>query len=761
MSARRLPVSAAGVVSLALLLSFPVGPRSPEVTARAPENPPDVIAVMQAHYGIVADELEAADVSALSEAQRARRAEAVAELRAYGDRGVFGVLPELAGRAPRFKDPTGRLCAVANLMHASGADELLDGLAAKANEAYMIEVAGEPALLGWLDRTGLSLAEAARIHSPIRGGGAPTLPGGGPPSGGSPAPQPAAASASNRNSWGAGAMTGAASRSAAAPAAFDGGGSSTSRGGESGRGVRSGPAESSAAGEEWWVWWEMNKLRFLRPNRLESLPRSGLPPVGGTSPAAAAAAAAATEESMDAARAALLPLLLDATPPEDALLRGRAAVALGRIAGREAIPALTALLDDPQVFVRHAAIVGLGATGSMEAAPTLLDLATDGQDVSPWAQPLAAVALGLGRRHGMSATLDGFVADLASGSSTDLRTAVLLYHTLSPSHELQALALAALEDEDAPAALRCRATETLRLAGDAAELPRITRLLGDGDVEVRRSAALAMSGTRHPLALPALKTAYELEKEPLARGFVLLAIAEQGGPAAQDFLVKAARGGPSAVRPWAALALGLLTRSTPEGKAREAACDVLREGLKSDVNHSTRGAWMLAAGIARDAGSAPKLRKQMVGASDQKQRMFAALALGMIGDEEARPLMLEQLRHEEAPLAAIGLAQALGVYGIAADGPALSRAMLALPEPEARSHVALALAFHGSAAAVEALMDVARDAQAPAETRAAALNGLGLMLDPQPELMLAEVSAASNFTVFPEWVDGLLTGFTL
>ena len=63
--------------------------------------------------------------------------------------------------------------------------------------------------------------------------------------------------------------------------------------------------------------------------------------------------------------------------------------------------------------------------------------------------------------------------------------------------------------------------------------------------------------------------------------------------------------------------------------------------------------------------------------------------------------------------------------------------------------------------AAEALMAVARDESASSAARAAAVDGLGLLLDRQPGLMLQEVAADSNFSVFPDWVNGMLTGFTL
>jgi HEAT repeat protein len=783
MVSSRLAVLVLSVVSIAAL---PAVQTSAPDAAVAPENPPDVVARLQAHYRAALAELSAADVSHLDSARRASRAAALTELSAYCERGVFGIGRNPAcEREPNFVDGGGRLCAVANLMAASGERALVEEVAASANHAYVVELASNPALVEWLDRHGFTIQEAARIQAPSShkappepapsfGFSPPLMPGGPGPSG---------------NPWGAGSRPGTTTgapvshvASGVGSAGAVGSGGVTSRGAVRGGPLTTGAAWTPDGGEDdWWLWWEMNKLRFLKPHRL-ALSESGTGAItrGFDASAGGPVDTFGTHVGSSLAsqvRAELLPVLLTLVHDEDAVLRARAAVTLGRLGGKEAVEPLTALLSDSQMVVRHAAILGLGATGAMEAAPTLLHLAQDGtlpggdgHQLSSWARPLAFVALGLGRRHGMSPVLDGFVADLAQSAAqerSELGTAALLYQTLSPCDDLARLARDLVADEDADPALRCRATETLGQAGDAAELPSLTHLLGDGQLEVRRSAALALCGLRHSLAVPALETAYELEEEPVARGFLLLAVAEQGGDGAREFLVKAARGGPQAARPWAALGLGLLARSLDEPgdavqqKARAAICTTLREGLSTEANHSAIGAWMLAAGIARDTQIVPPLRDAMIRSKDQRLRMFAALSLAMIGDTESRPLMLEQLELEQAPLAIIGLTQALGAFGVAEDGPALVEAVHEMRAPSTQALLAVALAFHGSESAVTGLMAVARDETASSAARAAAVDGLGLLLDRQPGLMLQEVAADSNFSVFPDWVNGMLTGFTL
>ena len=103
-----------------------------------------------------------------------------------------------------------------------------------------------------------------------------------------------------------------------------------------------------------------------------------------------------------------------------------------------------------------------------------------------------------------------------------------------------------------------RGIEALRFQQPGEVLAALLRAAGSRHVEVRRSAALTLGELDHEGALAPLLTAFELEREPLARGFLLTAIASQGGTKARDFLVRTLERGPSGTRPWCALALGLL-----------------------------------------------------------------------------------------------------------------------------------------------------------------------------------------------------------
>lgn len=130
---------------------------------------------LRRHFAAVDAELRAADVSRLSPAQRAARAEAIERLGAYAARGEFPHNHLRADRLPVFIDEHGTRCAMAHLIEEASGAELAHAIASRRNLAYIPELARDPAfqpaLLAWLDRNGLTAAEAARIQPAYDGCG--------------------------------------------------------------------------------------------------------------------------------------------------------------------------------------------------------------------------------------------------------------------------------------------------------------------------------------------------------------------------------------------------------------------------------------------------------------------------------------------------------------------------------------------------------------------------------------------------------------
>ena len=120
---------------------------------------------LQAHFDSVDQELRARDISRLSAEQRAMRARLISWLRDYRNGGTFPENDRLTDRAmPFFRDSRGTLCAMAYLVDRSGRKDILDQIAKTRNNAFIRELTDDRALVAWLNTSGLSVDEAARIQ---------------------------------------------------------------------------------------------------------------------------------------------------------------------------------------------------------------------------------------------------------------------------------------------------------------------------------------------------------------------------------------------------------------------------------------------------------------------------------------------------------------------------------------------------------------------------------------------------------------------
>jgi len=123
------------------------------------------VARLRAHFDSVDTELRDAQTLQLTPAQRTARLTLVGWLRDYREAGRFPRNDRFPDKAmPFFRDIDGVLCAMAYLIDRSGRGDIVDRIASTRNNASIAELADDGELLAWLDSTGLSVAEAARIQ---------------------------------------------------------------------------------------------------------------------------------------------------------------------------------------------------------------------------------------------------------------------------------------------------------------------------------------------------------------------------------------------------------------------------------------------------------------------------------------------------------------------------------------------------------------------------------------------------------------------
>lgn len=752
-----------------LATSFVFGP-SDEVPAPVPAPSTEAVtadpgvtrADLERHYDAVLAQLREVDTSGFDPARSAARAAALAALDAYRASDDFGLCTvDPSTRGYSFVDADGRRCAVAHVLDAFGEHDLVLRIAATRNGACVSQLLDEPGLPEALARTGLSVEEAARIQGPHRNGQANNW--------NTPAPAPTSPTfVMGRSSRGGAAVSGADQGSAASTGS--GSSPSTADSGPHGTSARTGSARTRSARsaitsgddqvdfvmEPWWSWWEMNKLRFLRPHRLDD----GIVEV--TSERYGTMRSLASRD-VEALRARVVEKLRDAVDDDVAEVRGRAAVALGRLEGAGAVASIMPLLDDPSRSVRECAVLGLGATRSPAAVSTLLRMASDDDAVlGDEGRQLALLSLALARRGGLPDSVDALVSDwistLPRDAQEDVAGGAMLYEILVHDEELADLARQVAGDVDERSELRCLAASALRQVSEPAlDVPALTLALGDRDQDMRRAAALSLGRVPHDLVTGPLTTAFEVEHDPRTRGALLVSLGERGDPAARDVLLDALEDGDREVRAFAAFGAGMHARITHDERTLAA----LRDGLDKARNRDLRGAFVLALGMAQDARAVPALAKIVERDREGRMRSFAALALGMIGDADATAALRARVGTEKDELARTGLAQALGLLGDQADTKALLDTLREVGDPALRTLVAVGMAFHGTRPCAAGLLELVDDERSSDATRAAAIEALGLMLDPQPGLQLADVTSSANTERFPEWLLRAVSTFTL
>lgn len=125
---------------------------------------------LRAHFDSVDRELRGADVSHLSTSQKAMRGKLISWLGDYRNAGRFPENDRFANAmVPFFRDSHGTLCAMAYLIDRSGRGDIVDKVAATRNNAFIYQLVDDPELVAWLDASGLTVDEAARIQ-PTYGG---------------------------------------------------------------------------------------------------------------------------------------------------------------------------------------------------------------------------------------------------------------------------------------------------------------------------------------------------------------------------------------------------------------------------------------------------------------------------------------------------------------------------------------------------------------------------------------------------------------
>ncbi len=596
-------------------------------------------------------------------------------------------------------------------------------------------------------------------------------------------------------------------------------------GGGRGRGAdpASGRGRKGADTTDWRDWWSANAeaLRSVRPRRVRVTTDSAFAGIGGGT-SGSDRCEPPTRRQIETTVLPTLRAILAATNRKDADTIAATALALAKASDdpADAVRIAAALGDrNLAAMSREAAALALGCFRRTNPPPafdgrfydrlraTLFETIDDRSE-SHRLRCNAAFAIGLLGDQGVTVD-DAFAKDgrLAirglwmrlERPDTDDDTAVALLVALSlqnpagvPRAVIDGLRRLAANGDTGRrrrgSLPRAHAVLALARLGDRDAIPLVTSIVkaSGQDPNVRRSAVIALGLLAPKLeglgreSLAAVLVDHAKSGEPNTAGLSLIAAARllaaefadgrtsDAGLALTQRLVDAADRGTHAVRPFAAIAVGVALR--PQGKAlddarfidaRERSLDKLRRVYADDGEDPVvRGAFAIALGIAADAKAGPLLAANVAsrrGSPDVAG--YSCAALGLLGD--VPPASLAALRTALADRSSDTLrleaARALGLLGDARAIPALVAELESGGSDTVLARAVVALGAIRDASAIAPLAALARKQGAPDSTRALAVAGLGLLADLEEIRSLSLLGIDSNYLAGTDALDEALS----
>jgi len=279
-----------------------------------------------------------------------------------------------------------------------------------------------------------------------------------------------------------------------------------------------------------------------------------------------------------------------------------------------------------------------------------------------------------------------------------------------------------------------------------------------------QAAALALGELAGPVddasdpgaaACDALARGATAARDAQTRAFCTMALGRMGGTRPRETLLQLLRDGNKAtVKPWAALALGVLRaeacrRAAPNAPAPDplVGAELLRT-LRDTKNPSTRAACTIALGLARFEPAAAELRDVLSRNSHQDELAGSAcIGLALMGDVAATPdvrTLLEEAGHRARLLPRTIIA--LGLLGDHALGVTLVAMLHEDAHDAARlSSLATATALIDDRRLLAPLVAIVDDTSRTPLARAYAAAALGCIADPAPEAWNLELCIGLNY----------------
>ena len=248
--------------------------------------------------------------------------------------------------------------------------------------------------------------------------------------------------------------------------------------------------------------------------------------------------------------------------------------------------------------------------------------------------------------------------------------------------------------------------------------------------------------------------------DPIEKRFALISLARSGarkGTGEDPFsgtastrkeLLAALSKGKKEIRPWAALATGILGyHLRDEGGQLDPGVDnALRIALGRTKKPDEVGALALAVGLRGDREAAENLIGQLEKAKTEDARSYASLGLGLTGDASAvEPLQDALGGASEEPLLASRSGLALGLLGDTEVVQALLDTLEDTEDESTRKSIVQALGYIGDERSIDSLVAIMSDAHEDKEVRAQAVVALGYAADRAALNWRSKIASGVNY----------------
>lgn len=234
----------------------------------------------------------------------------------------------------------------------------------------------------------------------------------------------------------------------------------------------------------------------------------------------------------------------------------------------------------------------------------------------------------------------------------------------------------------------------------------------------------------------------------LARGAGKPGAREASVRDATNFLEQSLASSQNRIRPWAAVALGVLAhelRRTHQPVPGDLPA-ALRSALERARSSDEFAACALGAGLCGDPTLADALLAGLQSFKEDTARGMAALGLGLAGARSAVPALQAVLAEtQHRPEVHGRAALALGLLGDDTLVPALVERLKSAPAPDVRVSLARTLGAIGSPEALAALLGIVEDLQGPVSARTAALQALGTLAAREGAAWSARLGPNQNY----------------